>query len=348
MMKTEIDRLINQISITTQKTLAVGISATILFVTSCSDDELSPNGKELSEIQFTKEELADGPFGNVKIDGHSDPDMQPSFVDIDADGDFDIFIGSDDPGITYFENTGTESVPVFTERKSDKNPLSAIDQRYNALLVFEDIDADGDLDLLIGDNYYDVKYWENSGTPTSPVFERRTGTANPFRGLLDQHIRIMPTFFDIDADGDLDLFTSSFELLYIDGLEVEFFRHSFFLNIGSDSSPKFEKKSDRENPLKKYGIRRHTFVDLDGDNDLDYVTKVLLTGMELVENKGSKTEAIFAEKSITPNPFFAFKSELEKGSFPHFVDIDADGDYDMIFAHTQNNSLVFYRNITGE
>jgi hypothetical protein len=42
----------------------------------------------------------------------------------------------------------------------------------------------GDLDLVVGENEDNsLKYFENTGTSTAPVFVQRTGSANPFDGI---------------------------------------------------------------------------------------------------------------------------------------------------------------------
>ncbi|MDD5274861.1 MAG: hypothetical protein PHR16_02125 [Methylovulum sp.] len=50
--------------------------------------------------------LINNPFG---INGKGDP----TFVDIDHDGDIDAFLGSNDGHIGYLENIGTATAPAF-------------------------------------------------------------------------------------------------------------------------------------------------------------------------------------------------------------------------------------------
>ena len=60
----------------------------------------------------------------------------------------------------------------------------------------------GDLDLVVGENEGTLKYMENIGTSTAPVFVARTGSANPFDGI-EVPQRSAPAVADIDNDGTL-------------------------------------------------------------------------------------------------------------------------------------------------
>ena len=70
--------------------------------------------------------------------------------------------------------------------------------------TFADIDGDGDQDLVVGESNGTLRYYENTGTTSDPVYTVRTGTANPWDGI-DVGTFSAPTFADIDGDGDQDL-----------------------------------------------------------------------------------------------------------------------------------------------
>ena len=68
-----------------------------------------------------------------------------------------------------------------------------------------DIDADGDQDLFIGESSGAINFYRNVGTPSSPNFEF---VSDKFSGI-DIGRRSVPTFADLDQDGDQDLFVGS-------------------------------------------------------------------------------------------------------------------------------------------
>jgi hypothetical protein len=48
----------------------------------------------------------------------------PTFADVDGDGDVDAVVREYNGVPNYFENTGTATDPIFTERTGAANPLN--------------------------------------------------------------------------------------------------------------------------------------------------------------------------------------------------------------------------------
>ncbi|MBL8335680.1 MAG: VCBS repeat-containing protein, partial [Rhodoferax sp.] len=71
----------------------------------------------------------------------------PAFADIDGDGDLDAFIGNSVGVTTFFRNTGAPFSPAFTQ-EMDNFGITTFAGRVQVALA--DIDADGDIDALIG------------------------------------------------------------------------------------------------------------------------------------------------------------------------------------------------------
>lgn len=93
----------------------------------------------------------------MHVDHHSDPFL----VDWDDDGDLDLLSGSAQGGAFLFENTGSREEPEYASRKTLLEPSgfgepvwdeSAIERPLSSTRVWAaDVDADGKLDLLVGD-----------------------------------------------------------------------------------------------------------------------------------------------------------------------------------------------------
>ncbi|MBL4649840.1 MAG: VCBS repeat-containing protein, partial [Aureispira sp.] len=180
-----------------------------------------------------------------------------TLVDIDGDGDFDLFQGDYDGSTHFIENISTNSSPTFTTATT--NPFGIPDIGDLNDHAFVDIDSDGDMDLFMsnGDNLPDIYFFENIGTAYIPSFSS-TPTLNPF-GLVKTNFNRHPVFVDIDNDGDMDLF---FGELYGN--------IHYYENTGSTSNPAFS--THLANPFGLVDIGHSftpDFVDIDGDGDMD-------------------------------------------------------------------------------
>jgi hypothetical protein len=103
-------------------------------------------------------------------------------------------------------------------------------------------------------------FFSNTGTANShPVFA--AASTNPF-GLSNVGYSVIPTFADIDGDGDFDAFVGKNINSY--GSLV------FFQNTGTVNSPVFAAAVADPFGLNGGGyIANPTFFDIDNDGDLD-------------------------------------------------------------------------------
>ena len=128
----------------------------------------------------------------------------PAFGDLDHDGDLDLVAGEYLGNLNYYENTGSATVPVFVARTGAANPLNGEDVGYSSTPALADLDADGDLDVVVGESYGSFLYYQNTGSATAPAFALRTGSADPLAGKSARYFS-SPVLGDFDVDGDLDL-----------------------------------------------------------------------------------------------------------------------------------------------
>ena len=100
--------------------------------------------------------------------------VAPTFGDIDGDGDEDMISGDVNGKLYLFtKNPGSDTNFVLTQSN-----YMGIDVGSFATPQLVDVDRDGDLDLLIGEQAGNVNYYQNTGTTTNANFV----LANPMFG----------------------------------------------------------------------------------------------------------------------------------------------------------------------
>ncbi len=204
------------------------------------------------------------------------------------------------------------------------NPYGLQDAINNAATSFVDIDGDGDLDALIGNNNGSILVQRNTGSATQPAFG--AVAVNPY-GLLGVGYSANPSFVDIDGDGDLDAFVCE-----------RFGNIQFQRNTGSAASPAFATATINPFGLTDVGsYGRPSFADIDGDGDLDAFFGIQPGNVVLQLNTGTASSPAFG--AATTNPY----GLLNVGAFyasPSFVDIDNDGDLDALLGNYAGNTVV--------
>uniref|UniRef100_UPI0034DFC8E7 FG-GAP-like repeat-containing protein n=2 Tax=Gammaproteobacteria TaxID=1236 RepID=UPI0034DFC8E7 len=267
------------------------------------------------------------PFEGIDVGNVS----APTLVDIDGDGDLDLVVGEVGGTLKYYQNTGTTSNPAYEAKTGDSNPFNGIDVGNAASPILADIDGDGDLDLVMGEDNGTLKYYQNTGTTSNPAYEAKTGDENPFNGI-DVGRSSKPTLADIDGDGDLDLVVgeSNGTLKY-------------YQNTGTTSNPAYEAKTGGSNPFNSIDVGNYskpTLADIDGDGDLDLVVGEQNGTLKYYQNTGTTSNPAYEAKTGGDNPFDGI--DVGGYSAPTLADIDGDGDLDLVIGETDGTLKYYY------
>ncbi|MFV1981146.1 MAG: FG-GAP repeat domain-containing protein, partial [Rhodothermia bacterium] len=246
----------------------------------------------------------------------------PALADIDADGDLDLFVANKiDPydrrraNVYILENTGGATNPSFI--MSGRQELSP---SFHYAPEFGDLDADGDLDLLMGTWNKGISFYRNNGSPESARFD----LVDEAYVTLTRGSNTTPTLADIDGDGDLDLFSGE------SSGTINFYR-----NEGSPTQPRFELVTDRLDDIDVGRRSVPVLVDLDGDQDFDLVIGSETGETFVYRNEGTSTMHHFLldQEATISLPVFAT---------PELADLDGDGDLDIVSGGS-GGGLVYYR-----
>ncbi|MCA9217393.1 MAG: VCBS repeat-containing protein [Planctomycetales bacterium] len=220
--------------------------------------------------------------------------------DIDADGDLDL-IGSE-----------LQTGQIVVHRNDGQGTFDAgsvVAQHERALTtLLVDFDNDDDLDVVV------------TGFTVTSFFENQNGAGDfkPFGTPLDYPAQLRTTAFDVDNDGDQDLYLGAI--------------------VKNDGTGGFSVFDDFAFPYA--GRVNAVFAgDIDGDSDVDVVAGSVDSNFLLHQNLYG--EAMFA----WPVPI---NDDLPNSRSFGMADIDGDGDLDLVSSSRNNNTLVWHENENGE
>lgn len=326
--------------------LIVGVTGSVDRIQYFVNNGGTQIGEGAGQITFTEQTGTwDGvaKTGNPFYGINPGNDPVPFLIDFDTDGDMDVFIGhdysyfADNEQIHYYENDGQSN---FILGSFTPSPLVTGYNNYSATPSFADIDQDGNLDFIMGRHNGEIRFFKGDGAS----FTEQTGpwnaiakTGNPFDGI-DFGYQSAPAFADLDNDGDLDMVFGSVLSSYKyssgnnDGL-------NYFINQGNAV---FEQQLFLDNPFGGVTLEDDAvpyFVDVDGDGDLD-----ALLGGKYGMRYFQKVENGFIPVKDAANPFADIV--FNNGSKPVLIDLDGDGDLDLVNADYFGN-IDYYENIDG-
>jgi hypothetical protein len=261
------------------------------------------------------------PYGHPFLGGFDVP--RPQLIDIDADGDLDLFIQERSNELMWLENTGTPAEARFVWRTDRFGDLD-ISEWYR----FVDVDGDGDRDLLAEEPFSYIRYYRNDGTPADPRFILAADTLRTIEGEpLFSDRQNIPNAVDFDCNGRIDLFVGRLNgtVTRYEAVEPE------------AAVPTFRLVSERFGDIEivanfmgsLHGANTMDFADPDGDGDLDlFWGDFFEAGLLLLENTGScRSPAIRSD----PVPFPPADPLQTSGyNAPTFGDLDGDGLPDLL------------------
>eukprot|EP00928_Gymnodinium_smaydae_P042233 TRINITY_DN28466_c0_g2_i1.p1 TRINITY_DN28466_c0_g2~~TRINITY_DN28466_c0_g2_i1.p1 ORF type:complete len:1290 (+),score=143.94 TRINITY_DN28466_c0_g2_i1:48-3917(+) len=149
--------------------------------------------KRVANGNFREQLASANPFRSLKLCA---PLVDIKVLDATKDGHLDIFAGCYDGSIKFFENDGKGTLVDRGVMVSNSSFY-----RFDAA----DWDGDGDLDLILGDRFGHLRYFERTGSCIDCFVERTHTDSTAWDPLLKVGGSPDPVVADWNGDGLLDL-----------------------------------------------------------------------------------------------------------------------------------------------
>jgi len=253
-----------------------------------------------------------GNFGDQKIISSNAGNVISVFAtDLDGDGDVDVLSATGCHNeIMWYENINGEG--VFGEKQ-----LIASDLQFAFCVHAADIDSDGDMDVISASrDDGKIAWYKNDGNGN---FGAPLIVSNDIAGVRSLYAK------DLDGDGDIDLLSGAYW-----GDIVAW--HENIDGSGNFSEPKIISNMVN-NVMSVFAI------DLDGDEDIDVLSASYnddkIAWYENIDGIGN-----FGNQKI-------ISSSCDGVADIYSVDLDKDGDMDVISGSIINDRIVWHENTDG-
>jgi hypothetical protein len=238
---------------------------------------------------------------------------QLSWIDVDGDGDLDLFVAFRDRANSLYRNADGK----YTEIAAD---VGLADRRKTVGAVWFDYDEDGDLDLYVANMDGDANglYQNDRGTFTDVAAER--GVA--WGGRLPNDATngtVRPCAADVDGDGHLDIVTANYG------------KNGLFFNRGGGT---FEDLSAQWSLDIDSRYDACALADFDNDGRLDLYVNGTVTGGQSYRDYLFRNTGTWFE-DVTPENV----KSLQADHSVQWADYDQDGDMDLALTGSRPDGM---------
>jgi hypothetical protein len=252
----------------------------------------------------------------------------------------------------FYKNTGTNAAPVFNYIQNDFLGNDMIELGENAAPSFADYDADGDLDMFIGNRglihgasfYATISLYENTGTSLIPDFNLINSDYLNLSSKGYSYIR--PFFTDLNGDNAIDLTfacyntsstTGGYSTKYI--LNSNLPAAPFAFNINSINIISVSMQED--NPF---------FYDLDSDGDKDLLIGRGQGNLSFYRNTGTSSSPVYTKVTDTLGGIHIDNNHQKTWLSITVLDVNADGNPDLVTGDNKGTLYAysnFLSNLSG-
>ncbi len=275
-------------------------------------DVVSANS-EVGTITWFKNLDGQGNFSSPRMVAETLSYVQSVYAaDLDGDGDIDVLSSSNvDDKATWFKNIDGQG--NFVEQQ----PFS-LDLDGSMVVHADDLDGDGDMDVIVFDLNLGVVWFENLNG---------LGAFGPAQ-TVDENIGYTESIYtaDIDGDGDKDVITVDYGSAY---------KVAWYENV--DGQGDFSAPNFIDDVI--YGIMGIYYSDIDGDGDVDILSSSLGDDM-VVWYENTDGAGTFGPRNVITDTCLS----------PWLIrtmDADQDGDMDVFVSDYSADTISWYENTNG-
>lgn len=276
-------------------------------------DDISIGTADNKPLRFLKNINGNFVLHNLNIPQNNNQNKQINWVDIDNDGDNDLFITSDLDGNRLFENLGNMIMQEITQ---ESGMLTNALNSYGA--SWGDYNNDGFLDVFVSNRDTQIPniLYKNNGDKTFTIVNIEAGLINT--GTMS----FCSAFFDYNNDGFQDIYVSN---------DKPVFPNILYKNNGDGTFTDVSVATGTDLYIDAMSV---TIDDYNHDGWMDIYVTNSSPGNVFLKNNGDGTFTDIAETSGTK--FYSI------GWGAVFLDADNDKDLDLYVSSEYDGSVPNY------